>query len=57
MPTPDAVVLAPNVQPPAGTAPVIDPGGAVLGTTCLITETEPWQAPRASARRAAPACV
>ena len=57
MPTPDAVVVAPNVHPPAGTAPVIEPGGAVLGTTCLITVTDPWQEPSAKARKAAPACV
>src|SRR5689334_17317136 len=37
MVTPEAVVAASNVHPPAGTAPAMDPGGAVLGTTCLIT--------------------
>src|SRR6476659_6804125 len=41
MVTPLAVVVAPNVQPPAGTAPMMEPAGAVFGTTCLTTVTEP----------------
>ena len=32
-------------HPPAGVAPVIDPAGAVEGTTCLTTVIEPWQLP------------
>ena len=31
MVTPEVEVVAPNVHPPAGTAPVIDPAGAVSG--------------------------
>ena len=57
MVTPVAVVVAPKVQPPAGVAPAIEPAGAVLGTTCLTTDTEPLQEPRASARSALPAAV
>ena len=52
--TPLAAVVAPKVQPPAGVAPVIEPGGAVLGTTCLTTVTEPVQLPRARFRRMVP---
>src|SRR6478735_541303 len=54
MVTPVAVVVAPNVQPPAGAAPVMEPAGAVFGTTCLTTVTEPLQLPSARFFRMVP---
>src|SRR4051812_43826719 len=54
MVTPDAEVLAPNVHPPAGVAPVVLPAGAVLATTCFTTVTDPVQLPRARFFRIVP---
>ncbi len=44
-----------SCHPPAGSAPSIDPAGALEGITCLMTETDPSQLPRARSRSWFPA--